>query len=139
MCAAHLIFAVHAILTTMYKPINPEHRLLHCLECGEPVYGRADKKFCSNVCRNSFHSHIRSEERQKRHLTMTLLAANYGILQNLLRIKKTSCPMDSLLDMGFLPNYVTRMGEKKGRHTEYRCFDIAYFQTSGKIFNLHKV
>ena len=137
--AANAIFAVHTKLATMYKPINSEHRNTHCLECGEPVYGRADKKFCNSSCRNSFHAHIRSEGRQKRHSTLTLLGANYGILANLLRIQKTSCPMDSLLEMGFRPEYVTHTAEKRGRHTEYRCFDIAYYQTSGKIFNLHRV
>ena len=134
-----LIFAVHAKLTTMYKPIHPEHLDAHCLECGEPLYGRSDKKFCNSMCRNSWHAHLRSEGRQKRHSTLNLLAVNYGILQNLLRIHKTSCPMDSLLDMGFRPEYVTHTAEKRGRHTEHRCFDIAYCVSAAKIFNLHRI
>jgi predicted nucleic acid-binding Zn ribbon protein len=134
-----LIFAVHAKLTTMYKPINPEHYDSHCLECGEPIYGRADKKFCNSDCRNSWHAHLRSEGRRKKHRTLNTLSVNYAILENLLRLQKTSCPLGSLLEMGFRPEYVTHTAEKIGRHTEHRCFDIAYYLSAAKIFNIHRV
>ncbi len=26
-----------------------------CLYCGEPIYGRMDKKFCCDSCRNSYN------------------------------------------------------------------------------------
>ncbi|MBR4809584.1 MAG: hypothetical protein IK031_04820 [Bacteroidales bacterium] len=123
----------------MYKHANPEDHGNHCLECGEPVYGRIDKKFCNNMCRNNWHARIRSEGRQKKRGTIRVLSLNYGILENLLRINKTSCPMDSLREMGFRPDYVTHAAEKKGRHSEYRCFDLAYYMSAGKIFNLHRV
>ena len=121
----------------MYKPIIDDS--VHCLECGEPLLGRSDKKFCDSFCRNAWHAHIRSEERQHRHFTLKELSGNYSILCNLLRMNKTSCPVGSLTQMGFRPELVTHKGEKIGRHIEYRCFDLAYCLTPGKLFNLHRI
>ena len=125
----------------MYKPQDPDAYadVVHCLECGEPLYGRSDKKFCNSLCRNAWHGHIRSASRLSRHSTLAGISGNYAILENLLKINKTSCPMDSLISMGFHPELVTHAGEKRGRHTEYRCFDIAYFISAAKIFNLHRI
>jgi predicted nucleic acid-binding Zn ribbon protein len=27
-----------------------------CLDCGKPVKGRADQKFCKDLCRNSYNN-----------------------------------------------------------------------------------
>ena len=132
------IFAVHETTTAMYKPYNDEDSF-SCLECGEPLLGRSDKKFCNEECRNAYHSHRRSEARQRRHSTMMVLSSNYSILDNMLRLNKTSCPMGSLKAMGFDPELVTHKGEKVGRHIEYRCFDLAYCLTPVKLFTLHRL
>ena len=31
-----------------------------CPECGKPVFGRIDKKFCSDACRNAFNNKANS-------------------------------------------------------------------------------
>ena len=111
----------------------------HCLECGDVLYGRSDKKFCDATCRNAWHAHIRSGKRVARSITLNGLAKNYRILEDLLRLKQSSCPMDSLIQLGFNPGLVTHQAEKKGRHLEYRCFDLAYSQSLVKIFNLHRL
>jgi len=30
-----------------------------CIECGRELFGRCDKKFCSDGCRNSYNNRIR--------------------------------------------------------------------------------
>ena len=122
----------------MYKPITDDDSP-HCLECGDIIWGRADKKFCNADCRNAWHSHQRSLARQQRSFTINVLNRHYAILTSLLQLKKSSCPVGSLKAMGFKPELVTHKGEKVGRHIEYRCFDIAYSLTHGKLFNLHRV
>ena len=32
-----------------------------CLECGEKIVGREDKKFCSDGCRNAYNNKINKE------------------------------------------------------------------------------
>ncbi len=123
----------------MYEDRIEEQDIAHCLECGEILYGRADKKFCSAGCRNAYHSHGRSAKRLARSITINGLARNYRILDDLLRLKQSSCPMDSLTELGFNAGLVTHQAQKNGRHMEYRCFDIAYCMSSAKLFNLHRV
>ena len=31
-----------------------------CLECGEMLHGRTDKKFCSDACRNTYNNKLKS-------------------------------------------------------------------------------
>ena len=38
-----------------------EHR--ECLECGEPLKGRVDKKFCSDYCRNSHNNKVNKDRK----------------------------------------------------------------------------
>lgn len=33
-----------------------------CLECGEKIIGRADKKFCSDQCRISYNNRVRGDD-----------------------------------------------------------------------------
>ena len=123
----------------MFKSDAEDDPIPHCLECGDILYGRPDKKFCSSVCRNAWHAHIRTGKRRIRSNTLNGLAKNYRILEDLLKLKKSSCPLDSLTQLGFDPGLVTHQAEKIGRHMEYRCFDLAYSQSSVKIFNLHRL
>ncbi len=32
-----------------------------CLECGEPLMGKVDKKFCSDACRNAYNNKLNSD------------------------------------------------------------------------------
>ena len=32
-----------------------------CLECKDPIIGRADKKFCSDQCRNTYNNKLNSD------------------------------------------------------------------------------
>ena len=32
-----------------------------CLECGEKIVGREDKKFCSDSCRNAYNNKINKD------------------------------------------------------------------------------
>ncbi len=123
----------------MYKPLHIDEEGLHCLECGGAIIGRTDKKFCNLQCRNAYHSHQRSEYRRRRRATILELSSNYAILDNMLRINKSSCPLDSLISLGFRPDLVTHIGPKTGGHLEYRCFDIAYCLTARKLFRLHRL
>jgi len=34
-----------------------------CLECNEPFYGRSDKKFCSDHCRNAHNNKVGVESK----------------------------------------------------------------------------
>ena len=122
----------------MYKLIN-DNEDRHCLECGEPLYGRTDKKFCNISCRSKYHGQLRRWHNALYTNTLDSLNRNYEILEHMYRLHSTFCPIRELLEMGFLPDFVTHRAEKKGKHLEYRCFDFIYNLSDNKLFNLRRL
>ena len=120
-----------------YKTRNEEETA--CLECGSAIYGRKDKHFCSPSCKNRYHNRMQRQRRDVRLETITALSRNYEILEALLKEKVTSIPLQELERMGFKPDYVT--GHRKGlyRHEEFSCFDIRYYRSSTKLFNVRRM
>lgn len=127
-----------SIFGAMYKLLNEEEDR-HCLECGEPLYGRPDKKFCDKSCRSKYHGTIRRRHNMLYTSTLNGLNRNYAILEQLYRLDSTGCTMAELRAMGFVPEYVTQTVEKKGKHLEYRCFDFVYNLSASKLFNLRRL
>lgn len=122
----------------MYKIVE-EDETRHCLECGEPLYGRTDKKFCTNSCRNRWHGEARSRHNSTYTKTIGTLQRNYNILEQMFKLKASGCPMKELLEMGFHPEFVTHQVQKIGKHLEYRCFDFIYNLSERKLFNLRRL
>lgn len=120
-----------------YKTRNEEETT--CLECGSVVYGRKDKHFCSPSCKNRYHNRLQRQQKDIRLYTITALSRNYEILEALLKEKITSMSLADLAKTGFNPDYVT--GHRKGlyRHEEFSCFDIRYYRSSTKIFNVRRI
>ena len=71
--------------------------------------------------------------------TLKILTRNYSILEALFRLKGASCPVSTLTQMGFQPDFVTHQVQKKGKHLEYRCFDFIYNMSDSKLFNLRRL
>ena len=110
----------------------------HCLECGERLYGRTDKKFCSCECKSRYHGHLRYIAKKVQDSELNALAKNYSILETILNLTTGRCPLATLEEMGFRKEYVTQV-TKKGKHLEYRCFDFAYNMGAGRLFNLRRI
>ena len=118
----------------MYK--NSEEP--HCLECGEKLYGRPDKKFCSRECKSKYHDTLRYHLKKVQDSEMSKIVKNYSILETILNLTTGRCPLSTLEEMGFRKEYVTQV-TKKGKHLEYRCFDFAYNMGAGRLFNLRRI
>lgn len=110
-----------------------------CLACGEQIrYGRTDKKFCCEDCRNRHHNSMMKESRAFRRRTLSILSKNYGILEDLLRAGVKSVDLPDLLQRGFVPVIVTSY-RKIRKHDEYCCFDIKYIMTETRIYGMSKI
>lgn len=109
-----------------------------CLECGTTFYGRKDKHFCSLSCKNRYHNKIIQAQRRYRAEVMAALTRNYAILDALVKEDRTSAPLAELKKAGFDPAYIT--GHRKGRyrHDDYSCFDLSFYRTDTRIFNLRR-
>ena len=118
----------------------PEREEQNCLMCGDRIqYGRADKKFCCEECRNRYHNQMAGEIRSYRNRVLTALSVNYRILDALVRQEKDTAPIPELEAAGFRPSFITSCRKDRYGHTECSCFDIRYCQTAAKLFQIRRV
>lgn len=78
-----------------------------CLECGIPIFGRSDKKYCSDSCRNARNNRLNSENNKILRKTNQKLRKNYSILTELLNTGVTKIRRQELLELGFYVSYYT--------------------------------
>ena len=80
----------------------------YCLDCGAELEGRADKKFCSDHCKSSYHY-----ERSKSKATSLFktidaqLKKNRRLLKLYNRAGKATVRKEVLIEKGFNPRYFT--------------------------------
>lgn len=110
----------------------------HCLECGEVIaYGRSDKKFCSSRCKNRYNNERFRDFRIVCGRVETMLRSNHSVLEKLLDLKLDGMSLSELSVMGFNRDVFTTC-RKVGVHQEYGCYDLRYYMTANRIFNLHR-
>lgn len=107
---------------------------VYCRCCGRVIpYGRADKKFCSALCKNRYHNKRKNKDsRPAVKRVLRILGRNHAILDKLLKLDIRSLDRLTLLSLGFTPEYATSY-KKAGIHHEYACFDIRYELTPTRI------
>lgn len=110
-----------------------------CLECGDTItYGRGDRKFCSDKCKNSYHNGINHRRRAVQVRVIRALSQNYRILDSLLLKGVATLNLMDLVHLGFNIEYATSYQKIRGRN-EFRCFDIKYFLTPTRIMKIQRV
>ncbi len=98
-----------------------------CPECGSKIVGRADKKFCSDYCRNAFHNKRNKDHKNLLRKINNRLRKNYRILESLpLKNGKTSITKTRLLDTGFDFELITSLYTTKKGTTYYFVYDMGY-------------
>lgn len=97
-----------------------------CLECGEKLNGRADKKFCSDQCRVSFNNKLNSNETSYMRNVNYTLRKNRRILMESNPNGKTKMSRDKLLQKGFDFSYFTNTYKTKEGATYYYCYEQGY-------------
>lgn len=111
----------------------------NCLECGTELYGRSDKKFCSEHCKNSYNNRRRSQGTEEFRRTIRVLENNHRILEGLILSGTRSIALESMDELGFDIKHMTGHRKTATGHNEYDCFDIRYCQTGRKIFRIRKL
>ena len=100
-----------------------------CLECGEKLVGRADKKFCSDQCRISYNNKLNSDETNYVRNVNNALRKNRRILTELNTTQKTvSVSREKLLEKGFDFKYLTSTFTTKGGKLYKYCYEQGYLE-----------
>ncbi|MFD1094356.1 hypothetical protein [Salegentibacter chungangensis] len=107
-----------------------------CLECGEKIVGRTDKKFCSDYCRNSYHNKINKDAKNLIRNVNNQLRKNYRILESLNPNDKTKASKSKLLAKGFSFEYFTSIYTTKTGNVYYFVYDQGYLPLENDFYAL---
>ena len=118
----------------MPKRYTMSNRL--CLDCGEPIRGRSDKKFCSDQCRNNFNNRLNSDSNNLVRNVNNILRKNRRVLQELNPEDKAKTHRTKLLEKGFDFNYITNLYTTKKGTTYFFCYDYGYLPLENDYFFL---
>ena len=97
-----------------------------CLECGELIRGRSDKKFCDDSCRNSYHNARNKDVSAYIRNTNNQLRKNHRILTELNTRDKTKVSRKALVKAGFDFDLHTEMYTTKSGSVYYYVYDQGY-------------
>ena len=109
-----------------------------CLECSETFNGRADKKFCSDYCRNSYNNKVNKDSKNLIRNTNNRLRKNWRILEGLNPKGKGTISKKKLDMKGFDFNYITEVYTTKVGKVYYFCYDQGYSILENEMFMLVK-
>jgi len=109
-----------------------------CLECGEKIVGREDKKFCSDGCRNSYNNKMNKDHTNLMRNINNRLRKNYRILTELNPEGKTKTTRNKLLSKGIDFEFLTSIYKTKTGNTYYFVYDYGYMELENEQYILVK-
>ncbi|MCB0568530.1 MAG: hypothetical protein KDC66_02150 [Phaeodactylibacter sp.] len=108
----------------------------YCLECGEELTGRTDKRFCSDNCRSTYNYRLNSDATNFIRNINNILRKNRRILAALNTTGKARVHRDKLLERGFKFSYFTNEYVTKSGNIYRFCYDQGYLETDNDFFTL---
>ena len=97
----------------------------YCLECGEKLSGRSDKRFCCDSCRSNWHnSKVNRNDSYVRQVN-GILHKNRRILQQYYESGRRRIGRHELFGASFNPDFYTSCSKWPLRRF-YRCYDMSY-------------
>ncbi len=105
-----------------------------CLECGDTFVGRADKKFCSDMCRNAFNNKLNSDSYNVVRNTNNQLRRNRRILEEICSEDKAKTTRGTLISKGFDFNLMTSQRITQKGSVYYFVYDFGYLELDNDFF-----
>jgi hypothetical protein len=107
-----------------------------CLECGETLRGRSDKKFCTDMCRNTYNNRLNGNCSNLIRNVNGILRKNRRILEQLFAQQSFMLNREELAERGFNFNYVThRKPIDRGLIGQF-CYEFGYTLNEKQIVML---
>lgn len=105
-----------------------------CLECGEPIIGRSDKKFCSDLCRNAYNNKVNADANNHVRNINNALRRNRKILEDICHDDKSKTTRNTLLDRGFDFSLITSLRTTQKGSTYYFVYEYGYLELDKDFF-----
>ena len=98
----------------------------YCQSCAQVLYGRLDKKFCDDGCRNNFNNQQNSIQNKEIRIINRVLKRNRVILLAILSVgeKPTKVDREYLLLEGFNFRYMTHQEAGPAGQSYQICYDV---------------
>lgn len=109
-----------------------------CLDCDNPIKGRADKKFCDDQCRSNYNNRLKSEQSPFVKRINQILARNRRILEKLNPDGKTKTSLKKLSEEGFNFGYHTHIYQTQNNNNYIFCYEYGYLKLDQDIVLLVK-
>jgi hypothetical protein len=99
-----------------------------CIECSKPLKGRADKKFCDDLCRNSYNNKLNSDSNACVRNINNILRRNRRIMEEALPAAEEMVKITKqrMLEKGFQFKYLTHTFTNKKGNIYYFCYEYGY-------------
>lgn len=107
-----------------------------CIECGNKLSGRRDKKFCGDACRADYHNRLNRDANKFVARINNILRKNRRILESLNPEGTTKVHRDRLLEEGFKFSYYTNEYKTKAGKSYKFCYEQGYLDIGNKMYAL---
>jgi hypothetical protein len=105
-----------------------------CLDCGERLVGRIDKKFCNDQCRNNYNNRQNSDRSNYIRKVNAILLKNRRILAELNPTDKATVHKDKLLAKGFDFKHITNVYTTQKGHIYHFCYEYGYLALEKDLY-----
>jgi len=107
----------------------------HCIDCGAPLTGRSDKRFCDDYCRNHYNNKMKSGSNNLIRNINNALKKNRNVLSSFLNEEDDTIKVsrEKLLESGFLFKYGTHTYTNKKGNVYIYCYDYGYLKLDNDI------
>lgn len=98
-----------------------------CLDCGKPLQGRTDQKYCSEYCRSSYHYNLSKEKKESLYLKIDKqLKKNRRLLMAYNKAGKATLRKSVLDDAGFNPKFFTHYWKNQKGQVYLFCYEYGF-------------
>ena len=110
----------------------------YCQSCAQVLYGRLDKKFCDDGCRNNFNNQQNSIQNKEIRIINRVLKRNRVILLAILSVgeKPTKVDREYLLLEGFNFRYMTHQEAGPAGQSYQICYDVGLISLKNREYQI---
>ena len=97
-----------------------------CQNCGKPIVGRLDKRFCNASCRNTFNNKVKRTNEQYILEVNRTIRKNRKILKTLSPVGKSTVRKEVLDALGYNFNIFSSMYRVSKDNIYYLCYEYGF-------------
>jgi len=110
-----------------------------CIECGEKIKGRIDKKYCSDQCRFLTNNRNKQNSDQEIITINNILRKNRRILRAINPEGKSTVSKDYLIGAGYNFRFFTSYYRTKKGNLYFLCYEYGYMSLpDGKVLIINR-